>query len=42
MGTPGFMAPEVVQGRIYNTISDIYSIGMTAENMFYKIEELIL
>lgn len=28
-GTPGFMAPEVLQGEAYGLASDVYSFGMT-------------
>ncbi|XP_054168974.1 putative mitogen-activated protein kinase kinase kinase 7-like [Oppia nitens] len=34
VGTPYFMAPEVISGRKYNTKADVYSIGATIEKLF--------
>ena len=34
VGTPVYMAPEVMRGRDYNRSADIYSLGMIALDMF--------
>ncbi|XP_054161083.1 uncharacterized protein LOC128959171 [Oppia nitens] len=34
VGTPNFIAPEVIGGRKYNTKADVYSIGATIEKLF--------
>ncbi|XP_054169000.1 dual specificity protein kinase shkA-like [Oppia nitens] len=34
VGTPKYMAPEVMSGRKYNTKADVYSIGVTIEKLF--------
>ena len=39
-GTLDYMAPEVRQGRNYNTYADIYSIGMIGEIMFDEFDKL--
>jgi hypothetical protein len=34
-GTVKYMAPEVINSRIYNTKADIYSLGVIFENLFF-------
>ena len=34
MGTPGFIAPEVLEGGVYSKQSDVYSVGKTLESIF--------
>ena len=40
VGSPGYVAPEVAQGRTYNTKADVFSVGMIASDLFR--EDIIL
>ena len=40
VGSPGYVAPEVAQGRAYNTKADMFSVGMIASDLFR--EDIIL
>lgn len=35
IGTPAFMAPEVLEGRIYDSSADIFSLAITMWEMWY-------
>jgi serine/threonine protein kinase len=42
-GTQRYMAPEVRNSRIYNSRADLYSLGITIQEMFhFKLNRLIL
>ena len=36
-GTPGYMAPELLEGNGYDTQADIFSIGRTLSNLLSKV-----
>ena len=39
IGTPGYMAPEVLGGLRYNSKADVYSIGMISQHLFNEFDE---